>query len=108
MHSMRHAFLSVVVLFALVFALVFALLTVSPAALAQVPLQFVAVHPCRVADTRLAPGPFGGPALQGQTSRDFAIPESACSIPNTAAAYSLNVAVVPLLTSLLLMMRSLC
>jgi hypothetical protein len=60
-----------------------------------VPLQFVAVHPCRVADTRLAPGPFGGPALQGQTSRDFAIPESACSIPNTAAAYSLNVAVVP-------------
>src|ERR1017187_7686871 len=91
MHSMRHAFLSVVVLFALVFAL----LTVSPAALAQVPLQFVAVHPCRVVDTRLAPGPFGGPALQGQTSRDFAIPESACSIPSTAAAYSLNVAVVP-------------
>src|ERR1035441_6939038 len=86
MHSMRHVFLPVVV---------FALLTVSPAALAQVPLQFVAVHPCRVVDTRLAPGPFGGPALQGQTSRDFAIPESACSIPNTAAAYSLNVAVVP-------------
>jgi hypothetical protein len=48
-----------------------------------------------VADTRLPPGPFGGPALQGQTSRDFAIPESACSIPSTAAAYSLNVAVVP-------------
>ena len=86
MHSMRHVFLPVVV---------FALLTVSPAALAQVPLQFVAVHPCRVVDTRLAPGPFGGPALQGQKSRDFAIPESACSIPNTAAAYSLNVAVVP-------------
>ena len=44
-------------------------------------VQFVPVPPCRVADTRLAPGPFGGPALQGQTSRDFAIPESACSIP---------------------------
>src|ERR1039457_4203087 len=86
MHSMRHVFLSIVG---------FALLTVSPVAFAQVPLQFVAVHPCRVVDTRLAPGPFGGPALQGQTSRDFAIPESACSIPNTAAAYSLNVAVVP-------------
>src|SRR5664279_2964948 len=91
MHSMRHVFLSIVVLSVVVFAL----LTVSPAAFAQVPLQFVAVHPCRVVDTRLAPGPFGGPALQGQTSRDFAIPESACSIPNTAAAYSLNVAVVP-------------
>ena len=104
MHSMRHVVLSVVV----GFALLFAALTVSPLGFAQVPLQFVAVTPCRVADTRLPPGPFGGPALQGQTSRDFAIPESACSIPSTAAAYSLNVAVVPLLTSLLLMMRSLC
>ena len=91
MHSMRHVALSVVVLFALLFAA----LTVSPLGFAQVPLQFVPVTPCRVADTRLAPGPFGGPALQGQTSRDFAIPESACSIPSTAAAYSLNVAVVP-------------
>ena len=91
MHSMRHVFLSVVV----GFALLFALLTVSPLALAQVPLQFVAVHPCRVVDTRLAPGPFGGPALQGQTSRDFTIPDGGCSIPNTATAYSLNVTVVP-------------
>ena len=91
MHSMRHVLLSVVV----VFALVLALLAVSPLALAQVPLQFVAVHPCRVADTRWAPGPFGGPALPGQTSRDFTIPDSACSIPNTAVAYSLNVTVVP-------------
>ncbi len=87
MHSMRHVFLAI-----LIFALLF---TVSPFAFAQVPLQFVAVTPCRVADTRLAPGAFGGPALQGQTSRDFAIPDSTCSIPNTAAAYSLNVAVVP-------------
>lgn len=61
----------------------------------QTALQFVAVTPCRVVDTRLAPGPFGGPALQGQTSRDFTIPDGGCSIPNTAAAYSLNVAVVP-------------
>ncbi len=91
MHSTRHVFWSVVVLFALLFAL----LTVSPLALAQVPLQFVAVTPCRVVDTRLAPGPFGGPPLQGQTSRDFAIPDGACSIPNTATAYSLNVTVVP-------------
>src|ERR1019366_10089453 len=83
MHSMRHVVLSVVVLFALLFAA----LTVSPIAFAQVPLNFVAVHPCRVVDTRWAPGPFGGPALQGQTSRDFTIPDGGCSIPNTAVAY---------------------
>ncbi len=91
MHSMRHVFLSVVV----VFALLFALLTVSPLAFGQVPLQFVAVTPCRVVDTRWAPGLFGGPALQGQSSRDFTIPNGGCSIPNTAVAYSLNVTVVP-------------
>jgi hypothetical protein len=86
MHSLRHVVWPVVG---------FAFLTVSLAAFAQVPLQFVPVTPCRIADTRLAPGPFGGPSLQGQTSRDFVIPDSACSIPSTAAAYSLNVAVVP-------------
>lgn len=58
-------------------------------------LLFKPVTPCRVADTRLANGPLGGPALGGQTSRDFAIPNSTCGIPSTATAYSLNVAVVP-------------
>ena len=64
-------------------------------AYAQTPLQFVPVTPCRVADTRLADGPFGGPALQGGEARSFAIPQSACNIPATAAAYSLNVTVIP-------------
>jgi hypothetical protein len=91
MHSMRHVVLSVVV----VFALLFAALTVSPLGFAQVPLQFVPVTPCRVVDTRWANGPLGGPEIQGQTSRDFALPNGVCSIPNTAAAYSLNVTVVP-------------
>jgi probable HAF family extracellular repeat protein len=61
------------------------------------PLQgrFVAVTPCRVADTRLAPGQFGGPALAARTPRSFTIPQSACGIPATAQAYSLNVTVVP-------------
>ena len=37
----------------------------------------------------------GGP-IQGGTSRDFPIPqEGGCNIPTTAAAYSLNVTVVP-------------
>lgn len=60
------------------------------------PLQFVPITPCRVADTRNAAGPFGGPSLVAASSRDFAIPASACGIPSTAQAYSLNLTVVPL------------
>jgi len=59
------------------------------------PLQFVPVTPCRVADTRDPDGPFGGPELTANTSREFDIPQSACSIPANAVAYSLNVTVVP-------------
>jgi uncharacterized repeat protein (TIGR01451 family) len=58
-------------------------------------LRFVAATPCRVADTRNPDGPFGGPFLAGGTTRGFAIPDSACGIPSTAQAYSLNVTVVP-------------
>ncbi len=58
-------------------------------------IQFITVVPCRVVDTRNPNGPFGGPAIQGGTSRSFAIPQGACNIPSNAAAYSLNVTVVP-------------
>ena len=58
-------------------------------------LLFVPVTPCRVLDTRNAVGPFGGPAIPGGNSRDFAMPSSACNIPANARAYSLNVTVVP-------------
>jgi hypothetical protein len=58
-------------------------------------LQFIPVTPCRVADTRNPTGPFGGPELGAGTSREFDIPQSACGIPSTAVAYSLNVTVVP-------------
>ena len=58
-------------------------------------LLFVPVTPCRVADTRGAAGPFGGPTMTGGTSRPFVIPQSGCGIPATAKAYSLNVTVVP-------------
>jgi len=59
-------------------------------------LSFVPVTPCRIADTRNLAGPFGGPFLQGNAAaRAFAIPSSACGIPNTAQAYSLNMTVVP-------------
>src|SRR5271170_5960147 len=62
---------------------------------ASSPLQFIPVTPCRVADTRGPGGPFGGPELPAKSSREFDIPQSACGIPSTALAYSLNVTVVP-------------
>ncbi len=58
-------------------------------------LRFVPVTPCRIADTRNADGPFGGPTMETAETRSFAIPQSACNIPVTALAYSLNVTVVP-------------
>lgn len=59
-------------------------------------LSFVAVTPCRIADTRNKPaGPFSAPAIVNEQTRSFPIPQSACGIPSTAAAYSLNVTVVP-------------
>ena len=60
------------------------------------PLRFVPITPCRIADTRKTAGDFGGPSIAGGGSRDFNIPASACGVPSTAQAYSLNVAVVPL------------
>lgn len=58
-------------------------------------LRFVPLAPCRMADTRLATGPFGGPAIAGGTNRAFTLPSSGCGIPPNAQAYSLNVTVVP-------------
>ena len=60
------------------------------------PVQFVPVTPCRVVDTRNPDGPFGGPPIPSDTARSFAIPQGPCTgIPSNAAAYSLNVTVVP-------------
>jgi len=58
-------------------------------------LTFHPVTPCRIADTRNANSPFGGPEMGASVSRTFPIPASACGIPATAEAYSLNVTVVP-------------
>ena len=60
-------------------------------------LQYVKVSPCRLVDTRNANGEFGGPPIQANTVRSFPIPQQTpCDIPSTAAAYSLNVTLVPL------------
>ncbi len=58
-------------------------------------LHFVPITPCRVADTRNATGPFGGPFIGGGATRSFLIPQSNCGVPSTVRAYSLNLTVVP-------------
>jgi hypothetical protein len=58
-------------------------------------LSFYPVTPCRVADTRNAAGPFGGPELAAGMTRSFTIPASACYVPSNAVAYAVNVTVVP-------------
>lgn len=54
--------------------------------------------PCRVADTRQAPGlngAFGPPSMFNGEIRTFPMRLSDCAIPFTAQAYALNVTVVP-------------
>ena len=54
-------------------------------------LQFSPVTPCRLIDTRQT-----GTPIQGGSSQNFIIPQlGGCNIPSSAAAYSLNVTVVP-------------
>jgi hypothetical protein len=58
-------------------------------------LNFYTVTPCRIVDTRNATGTFGGPIMNGGTTRTFPLSEGSCELPSTAAAYSLNMTVVP-------------
>ncbi len=59
------------------------------------PMEFVPIRPCRLVDTRLANGALAGPELGANTTRTFDLPAAACGIPSNAAAYALNVTVVP-------------
>jgi hypothetical protein len=58
------------------------------------PLGFLPIAPCRLVDTRNAAGPLGGPAIAAGGTRNFPI-RSACGLPASSAAYSLNITVVP-------------
>ncbi|HLJ45696.1 MAG TPA: FG-GAP-like repeat-containing protein [Bryobacteraceae bacterium] len=58
-------------------------------------LYFHPFTPCRVADTRGAAGPLGGPQLAAGTTRMFPVQSSSCNIPATAQAYSFNMTAVP-------------
>jgi hypothetical protein len=59
----------------------------------QGPVAFYTVTPCRVADTRNANGPTGGPALSAGQSRDFQV-AGLCGIPADARAVASNVTIV--------------
>ncbi len=58
-------------------------------------LNFYPANPCRLLDTRGPNGSFGGPIMNGTTTRTFPLPASGCALPSTAGAYSLNVTVQP-------------
>ena len=58
-------------------------------------LAFYPLTPCRVADTRNATGSLGGPSLVGMQARSFPMLASACNIPSSAQAYSLNFTALP-------------
>ncbi len=57
-------------------------------------LQFIPIEPCRIADTRLAAGPYGQPVMEGQQTREFVL-AGRCGIPSQVSAVALNVTVVP-------------
>ena len=63
------------------------------AAAQTVPSDFHTVAPCRLIDTRQAPGPLGGPALAAEATRAFSV-VGRCQIPLSAVALSVNVTVV--------------
>jgi hypothetical protein len=56
--------------------------------------NFIAIAPCRVADTRNPTGPYGGPAITSGDTREFDIDDGPCGVPANAIAYSLNFTVV--------------
>ena len=53
---------------------------------------FNTLPPCRIADTRNANGPLGGPALAAGQSRTFDV-RSTCGLPGNARSISLNITV---------------
>ncbi len=66
-----------------------------PAGTSASGLEFFPLRPCRIADTRNAASPLGGPSLAGNSARAFPVQSSSCGIPASAKAYSLNVTAVP-------------
>jgi phospholipase C len=55
--------------------------------------NFFTLQPCRVADTRDPPGPYGAPALSGSGARQFSL-AGRCGVPAGASAVAANLTVV--------------
>jgi hypothetical protein len=56
--------------------------------------HLITMVPCRVVDTRLPAGPFGGPVMAASETRSFDINNGPCAgIPAVVGAYSLNITV---------------
>jgi hypothetical protein len=64
-----------------------------PVATSTGPTDFYTLPPCRLLDTRLPPGPAGGPALPPASDRVLVV-AGRCGVPATALALALNVTVV--------------
>jgi hypothetical protein len=62
-------------------------------ALADGPLSFFPLTPCRVVDTRRPAGPTGGPSLASEITRSFPIVGGACGVQATAKAAAFNVTI---------------
>jgi Beta-propeller repeat len=58
----------------------------------EAPASFFTLAPCRVIDTRGAPGAYGGPALVAGTDRVFAM-VGQCGVPPSARAIAVNLTV---------------
>jgi hypothetical protein len=60
------------------------------------PLHFYTLPPCRLLDTRLADGPYGGPAVPPGSQRVVAAagPAGQCGVPAAARALATNVTIV--------------
>jgi uncharacterized repeat protein (TIGR01451 family) len=54
---------------------------------------YYTLPPCRIVDTRLPNGPFGGPALAAGVDRSFDLDAGTCGVPASATAVFLNVTV---------------
>lgn len=62
------------------------------------PIQYYALTPCRIVDTRNATGTLGGPALADGQVRNFPV-QGNCGVPIGAKAVSINVTTVSPSTS---------
>jgi hypothetical protein len=90
---MRKITISRTVLAVLAAGLVLAALPTQAFAQSAGPFQYHSLTPCRLADTRNAPGPSGGPIRSDGATRNFPV-QGLCGVPVGARAVSVNLTAV--------------